>query len=94
MLPDRVSNPGPLTYESGALPKEKLLRWTIFNFSTVVLRFASYVNSNSSFKTCCSCLKKKTEKEGRDRKKNQSAAGAGGLGNIGGNKVGESEERP
>ena len=21
MLPDRVSNPGPLTYESGALPK-------------------------------------------------------------------------
>ena len=23
MLPDRVSNPGPLTYESGALPKQK-----------------------------------------------------------------------
>ena len=22
MLPDRVSNPGPLTYESGALPIE------------------------------------------------------------------------
>ena len=24
MLPDRVSNPGPLTYESGALPIAKL----------------------------------------------------------------------
>ena len=23
MLPDRVSNPGPLTYESGALPKNE-----------------------------------------------------------------------
>ena len=22
MLPDRVSNPGPVTYESGALPKK------------------------------------------------------------------------
>ena len=31
MLPDRVSNPGPLTYESGALP--------ITSFSTV---FQSY----------------------------------------------------
>ena len=26
MLPDRVSNPGPLTYESGALPIAKKLR--------------------------------------------------------------------
>ena len=24
MLPDRVSNPGPLTYESGALPIESM----------------------------------------------------------------------
>ena len=25
MLPDRVSNPGPLTYESGALPMHKVI---------------------------------------------------------------------
>ena len=25
MLPDRVSNPGPLTYESGALPMSPLM---------------------------------------------------------------------
>ena len=27
MLPDRVSNPGPLTYESGALPGTNLGPW-------------------------------------------------------------------
>ena len=31
MLPDRVSNPGPLTYESGALPIA--LRGPAWNFS-------------------------------------------------------------
>ena len=39
MLPDRVSNPGPLTYESGALPialrgpapKQKSRLWTASN---------------------------------------------------------------
>ena len=30
MLPDRVSNPGPLTYESGALPTA----WHLWKFST------------------------------------------------------------
>ena len=33
MLPDRVSNPGPLTYESGALPialrGPAFIRWTL-----------------------------------------------------------------
>ena len=28
MLPDRVSNPGPLTYESGALPIANMARLT------------------------------------------------------------------
>ena len=32
MLPDRVSNPGPLTYESGALP--------------IALRGPAYANAN------------------------------------------------
>ena len=33
MLPDRVSNPGPLTYESGALP--------------IVLRGPAYITSGT-----------------------------------------------
>ena len=39
MLPDRVSNPGPLTYESGALPialrgpANDYTQYTIFNMS-------------------------------------------------------------
>ena len=28
MLPDRVSNPGPLTYESGALPIALLMQFS------------------------------------------------------------------
>ena len=36
MLPDRVSNPGPLTYESGALPIA--LRGPAFNMLTNVNR--------------------------------------------------------
>ena len=36
MLPDRVSNPGPLTYESGALPIA--LRGLALNLSIVVLK--------------------------------------------------------
>ena len=55
MLPDRISNPGPLTYESGALP--------------IALRGPT------------------------GEVINQSATGAGGLGIIRGNKVGESELR-
>ena len=39
MLPDRVSNPGPLTYESGALPIA--LRdpaWILFEGNKLVIR--------------------------------------------------------
>ena len=36
MLPDRVSNPGPLAYESGALP--------IANVSVDVLLYDCYLN--------------------------------------------------
>ena len=36
MLPDRVSNPGPLTYESGALPIE--LRGPANGFETKFVR--------------------------------------------------------
>ena len=45
MLPDRVSNPGPLTYESGALPIA--LRGpagAIFNFNKL--------NSDLNIETC------------------------------------------
>ena len=54
MLPDRVSNPGPLTYESGALPialrgpakyrSQKLLSW----YSSTV------ENTDGSFTTAVS----------------------------------------
>ena len=35
MLPDRVSNPGPLTYESGALPAAELRLWWHRRFTLV-----------------------------------------------------------
>ena len=37
MLPDRVSNPGPLTYESGALPIA--LRGPAHNFKENIVYF-------------------------------------------------------
>ena len=36
MLPDRVSNPGPLTYESGALPMA--LRGPAFGSANIAIR--------------------------------------------------------
>ena len=40
MLPDRVSNPGPLTYRSGALPIA--LRGPAFSYGTILnLKFAA-----------------------------------------------------
>ena len=33
MLPDRVSNPGPLTYESGALPIALVARLSVLKAS-------------------------------------------------------------
>ena len=38
MLPDRVSNPGPLTYESGALP--------------IALRGSAHFNENGVLSSC------------------------------------------
>ena len=35
MLPDRVSNPGPLTYESGALPIALRFRLRFFSSDSV-----------------------------------------------------------
>ena len=35
MLPDRVSNPGPLTYESGALPIALRGRQMVNDLSTI-----------------------------------------------------------
>ena len=48
MLPDRVSNPGPLTYESGALPIA--LRGPAFQFvmSLKHLRSTSYSDTNDA----------------------------------------------
>ena len=43
MLPDRVSNPGPLTYESGALPI------ALRGPSNFVLTVMAYIESNSIF---------------------------------------------
>ena len=42
MLPDRVSNPGPLTYESGALPislrgprwEDNIKEWIVVGFAS------------------------------------------------------------
>ena len=39
MLPDRVSNPGPLTYESGALPIA--LRGPAINEDAIKLQFST-----------------------------------------------------
>ena len=51
MLPDRVSNPGPLTYESGALPialrGPACMELISFFISTVVIR-----NAEKKIATC------------------------------------------
>ena len=45
MLPDRVSNPGPLTYESGALPIA--LRGTAPNFNKKLIHVLLPMNSEN-----------------------------------------------
>ena len=52
MLPDRVSNPGPLTYESGALPitRKVLLKRVKLSVPTPPYKPALYTIANSS--TC------------------------------------------
>ena len=41
MLPDRVSNPGPLTYESGALPI------ALRGPAIIIIKITSYDNDNN-----------------------------------------------
>ena len=50
MLPDRVSNPGPLTYESGALPIALrgaaqcfIVTYTCISFKFDEIRFGGYL---------------------------------------------------
>ena len=60
MLPDRVSNPGPLTYESGALPialrgpaRTRLMQRTNQKYVQACFLFASLslINSHSMYTT-------------------------------------------
>ena len=44
MLPDRVSNPGSLTYESGALPIEKTVQ-KVFNIHALDGSISSFYSS-------------------------------------------------
>ena len=46
MLPDRVSNPGPLTYESGALPIA--LRGPAKNERSLSLSFSHFFNKKKN----------------------------------------------
>ena len=54
MLPDRVSNPGPLTYESGALPIA--LRSPALAFAICNLQLVS-VTVRACMIVCIECLK-------------------------------------
>ena len=58
MLPDRVSNPGPLTYESGALPIA--LRGPAQTF--VTLTYLDFLESINCPSNRHSSLKKNTKK--------------------------------
>ena len=49
MLPDRVSNPGPLTYESGALPLALRGPALMFNNVALALCYHLYVYYQYSF---------------------------------------------
>ena len=64
MLQDRVSNPGPLTYDSGALPIA--LRGPALNGKKSKFAYQSYLymfNSNSQFKLA-NCIKSELDKCG------------------------------
>ena len=52
MRPDQVSNPGPLTYESGALPtalrgpaEDLTIRYLDYRISPVIRQFFSFQNN-------------------------------------------------
>ena len=54
MWPDRVSNPGPPTYESGALPIDGWMTCDFTSFSTV---FQSYQDDGRIImKGCVQCI--------------------------------------
>ena len=69
MLPDRVSNPGPLTYESGALPialrGPALIRLTLFlnaDYYAIFLAICRFCNQTfSRVKTDFECSRSKVE---------------------------------
>ena len=44
MLPDRVSNPGPLTYESSALPITKLTCIVVSIYISILTQFAYFLS--------------------------------------------------
>ena len=53
MLPDRVSNPGPLTYESGALP---IALWLVNSrFSNSKLKFVVQMKFHIGIFYCFVC---------------------------------------
>ena len=54
MLPDRVSNTGPLTYESGALPIA--LRGPAITSSTNITRWFYFVLANHEDNFVCFCF--------------------------------------
>ena len=55
MLPDRVSNPGPLTYESGALPIA-LRGPAIFGMTIMAFGRASQAQANQSCECTFNCF--------------------------------------
>ena len=65
MLPDRVSNPGPLTYESGALPIA--LRGpapvTLIKSLRMTLTFGIIMSSSAHIYTKCNALDSKQFRE-------------------------------
>ena len=53
MLPDRVSNPGPLTYESGALPialRGPQMRFEILSTDTISIRTCVFGKCKTSLR--------------------------------------------
>ena len=72
MLPDRVSNPGPLTYESGALPiaLRGPVRQTPDHGQDTFLRWFGHVSRSSGLaKTILQGTVKGKRKRGRQKKR-------------------------
>ena len=52
MLPDRVSNPGPLTYKSGALPKQSYLSYRFYTPESERFIFFSVLPLGGDIEVC------------------------------------------